>query len=255
MPEWRNWSTRTTQNRVKVTSCGFESHLWHLNFLLNLKEKLNRLRRLGSFYYAIGLIVTDGSLSSDGRHIIFSSKDIELIHEFKKIMLINNKIGNVKNGSGKISHRVQFCNKILYRYFNRIGIKPNKTFILKSIKIPKRFFIDFLRGHLDGDGSITTYIDKYNTFKNKKYVYNRLFVRFISASKDHIEWLNKMIVNNLGIRGSIHKSKTTEKIKNPMYIIKFGKKDSLLLLSKIYYSNEIPYLKRKYDIYYKFINK
>jgi hypothetical protein len=64
-----------------------------------------------------------------------------------------------------------------------------------------------------------------------------------------------MIVNNLGIRGSIHKSKTTEKIKNPMYIIKFGKKDSLLLLSKIYYSNEIPYLKRKYDIYYKFINK
>jgi hypothetical protein len=28
-PEWRNWQTRATQTRVRVTSCGFDSHLRH----------------------------------------------------------------------------------------------------------------------------------------------------------------------------------------------------------------------------------
>lgn len=32
-----------------------------------------------NFAYAIGLIVTDGSLSIDGRHINFTSKDLEQI--------------------------------------------------------------------------------------------------------------------------------------------------------------------------------
>jgi hypothetical protein len=28
-PKWRNWQTRTTQNRVPVRVCGFDSHLRH----------------------------------------------------------------------------------------------------------------------------------------------------------------------------------------------------------------------------------
>lgn len=30
MPLWRNWLTRTTQNRVTARSCGFDSHQRHL---------------------------------------------------------------------------------------------------------------------------------------------------------------------------------------------------------------------------------
>ena len=33
--------------------------------------------------YAIGLITTDGSLSKDGRHISFTSKDKEQVKNFK----------------------------------------------------------------------------------------------------------------------------------------------------------------------------
>ena len=35
--------------------------------------------------YAIGLIATDGSLSNDGRHLNFTSKDIDQIQTFAKI--------------------------------------------------------------------------------------------------------------------------------------------------------------------------
>lgn len=46
--------------------------------------------------YAVGLIVTDGNLSGDGRHIILRSKDIEQIKNFKKCLGLKNKIGTTK---------------------------------------------------------------------------------------------------------------------------------------------------------------
>ena len=36
--------------------------------------------------YIIGLITTDGNLSKDGRHFDFTSKDIEQVKNFKKIL-------------------------------------------------------------------------------------------------------------------------------------------------------------------------
>lgn len=46
--------------------------------------------------YAVGLITTDGSLSSDGRHIDFTSNDKELINTFKKCLNLKNKIRKKK---------------------------------------------------------------------------------------------------------------------------------------------------------------
>lgn len=48
--------------------------------------------------YGIGLITTDGNLSPDMRHIIFVSKDLEQIENFKKCFGLTNKISNKKSG-------------------------------------------------------------------------------------------------------------------------------------------------------------
>ena len=46
------------------------------------------------FAYALGLLVTDGSLSKDGRHICFTSTDLEQIKNYTKALQITNiKIG------------------------------------------------------------------------------------------------------------------------------------------------------------------
>src|SRR6266550_8706051 len=38
-PKWRNWQTRRTQNPVRETSCGFESHLRHLEAFGSTKPR------------------------------------------------------------------------------------------------------------------------------------------------------------------------------------------------------------------------
>ena len=53
------------------------------------------------FAYAIGLIVTDGCLSSDGRHISFVSKDKEQINNFMQCLNLKVKIGTTAGYKNK----------------------------------------------------------------------------------------------------------------------------------------------------------
>ncbi len=202
--------------------------------------------------YAIGLISTDGNLSTDGNHISFTSNDIELISHMKYIFRMNGKIGYTRNITSE-SYRLNLCNVQLYDWLLSLGLTPNKSLTIGAIAIPDEFFIDFLRGHLDGDGSITTYSDKYNTFKDPKYVYNRIWLRFISASQDHMIWLQETITRLFSVKGRLHKTKPNA-VGNSMFILKYGKKESLTLLSKIYYSNDLPCLSRKRQVYESFLN-
>jgi len=204
--------------------------------------------------YVVGLIATDGCLSGDGRHILFTSKNIDLIKTFAGILNLENKIGIARNPSSW-AHRIQFGDVQLYRWLMKIGLTPNKSLTMGALAIPPEFFIDFLRGHLDGDGSITTYTDRYNTFKNPKYVYDRVFVRFISASEKHITWLHKMVITLTRIRCAKHTAKPKPETGRSMYILKFGKKASLELMRKMYYSKDVPALERKRAIAYKLMKK
>jgi len=206
--------------------------------------------------YAIGLITTDGSLSKDGRHIIFTSSDRKLLETFRKCLEIQNKITNNPPStiSKKPAYRIQFGNVRLYKWLVKIGLSPNKTQKLGELKIPSKFFPDFLRGHLDGDGSVITYIDRYNTYKNPKYVYIRLMTYFMSARGEHIRWLQKKTIKLAGVKGAILKRQfPTLKNKKTIYTLKFSKKESIRLLNWIYYQPNLPCLERKYQIALPFL--
>jgi len=102
--------------------------------------------------YVIGLITTDGNLSPDGRHIILVSKDVSQLKTFKKCLKLKSKVGLRRSSytGKKDCHHVQFSNVILYKWLINIGLMPNKTKIVGALKIPNKYFFDFLRGHLDG---------------------------------------------------------------------------------------------------------
>ena len=140
--------------------------------------------------YVVGLLATDGNLSNDGRHIVMRSSDTDLLQTFKKCLSLNNKIGQTRN-KNVLSYRVQFGNVQFYDWLVEMGLSPAKTYTLGEIRVPEEFFRDFLRGHLDGDGSIRVYVDHYNTYYSHNYANNRVFTRFISASPTHIIWLRK----------------------------------------------------------------
>ena len=239
MPEWRNWSTRTTQNRVGATPWEFKSPLRQIMTKHNLP--LVKYQWTPELAYIVGLMATDGCLSPDGRHLTFTSCDKQLIETFKKILNLKNKIGETETKA----LRIQFGDIQFYKWLLSIGITPNKSHTIDKIFMPKEFFRDFIRGHLDGDGSITTYMDKYNTYKKPKYIYKRLFIRLISASEQHILWLQENIIENFKVTGRIHKTKITPPSKVPIYILKYMKKESQILLKEIYYKESLPCLDRK----------
>jgi len=207
--------------------------------------------------YAIGLLATDGNLSKDGRHINVRSCDIQLLKAFKGCLNLSDKIAETfNNGWGKKrSYRIQFSNAQFYRWLLRVGLFPAKTYTLGKIKIPDKYFRDFLRGHLDGDGSISSYIDHYNNYRNRNYANQRVFVRFTSASNNHINWLYRRIRQSSGVEGSFVYKSPVSPNRAPIWDIKFSKKASIKLLRWIYYRKNLPCLKRKRVIAEKTIEK
>jgi len=208
--------------------------------------------------YAVGLIVTDGNLSSDKRHITLTSTDKQLLEAFRNCLHLTNKICvNPPGGySKKTCYKVTFGNVNFYNWLVSIGLMPNKTFKISSIDIPHKYISDFLRGHIDGDGSIIHYIDRHNSYKDKTYLYNRLYVTFRSASLSHITWLREQVKQLINIRGSLSSWTNRRKYNSDnQHTLRYCKKESLKLLKYIYYKDDIPCLDRKRDIAKYFLNK
>ncbi|OIO47726.1 MAG: hypothetical protein AUJ32_02235 [Parcubacteria group bacterium CG1_02_40_82] len=203
---------------------------------MNAKSKV-KIVWTKKFAYAIGLLTTDGSLSIDGRHINFTSKDRELILIFKKCLGLKNKIGKKSRAKDKEKKyfQIQFGDVNFYRFLLTIGLTPTKTKIISRIRIPEKYFFDFLRGHFDGDGTFYSYWDPrwHSSFM--------FYLVFISASKKHIDWLRLKIFKKLKIRGHINQSG-----KKNTYQLKYAKNEAKKLLPKIY-SKNAPCLLRKYD--------
>lgn len=187
-----------------------------------------------NFAYAIGLLTTDGNLSKDGRHIELTSKDEEQLKNFLKCLNTKNKISFKHSGSGKLHKRVQIGDVNFYRFLTSIGLMARKTKIIKAVKIPNKYFFDFLRGHFDGDGSFYSYWDP--RWKSSYMFYTV----FVSASKNHIDWLRKRIFNFIKIKGYISKS-----VNDSTYQLKYAKTESLKLFPRLYYDKDVICLSRK----------
>ncbi len=178
--------------------------------------------------------MTDGCLSSDGRHIDLTSKDEEQLLNFKKCLGIGTKIGFKTSGSGRKAMRVQFGDVSFYNFLFDIGLMPRKTKIIGAVKIPEEYFFDFLRGHLDGDDTFYSYWDPR---WRSSYMF---YTVFLSASRAHIEWIRANVFGKLGIKGHM-----TITGKTPMYEMKYAKAESLQLLPKLYYNPHVVCLSRK----------
>src|SRR5579859_6138909 len=134
--------------------------------------------------YAIGLIVTDGSLSVDKRHITLVSKDIDQLENFAKALHLNNKISlhsSNYNPDGNCFH-ITFGNVNLYNFLLKIGLTPNKTKTISKLVIPQKYYADFIRGCIDGDGNIS-----YVNHPESQHLQLRL--RLASASLSFLIWI------------------------------------------------------------------
>lgn len=207
-----------------------------------MTQEKTSVRWSSNIAYAVGLLATDGCLSLDGRHIDLTSKDREQLENFLSCLKSVHKITSKKSGSGSLSLRVQFSDVNLYRFLLKVGLTPHKSKSIEPLKLPKKYFYDFLRGHFDGDGTIYCYQD---TRWRSSFMF---YFCFVSASLNHISWIRKELNLMLGINGSLTKARTSS-----TYQLKYAKKESLVLIPKLYYNNRVICLSRKRNKIYKIL--
>ena len=179
-------------------------------------------------WYVVGLIATDGNLSKDGRHISIVSKDNKFLRKVRKALLLKNKIGFKANGihPEKIYSVLQIGDKKFFNFLLSIGLIPKKSLILGKLTVPNDYFVDFLRGVIDGDGTIVSWVHKWNG--NVQWS-----IRIYSAASKFIHWLKNEIETIYKISGKIYGYSKGRK--NIYYQIKFGKFASKVILEKCYY--------------------
>jgi hypothetical protein len=185
--------------------------------------------------YAIGLLATDGNLSKIPNKLTFVSADKEQVVNLKNILRLKNKIGRHISGTTKNkAFRIQFSSASFYNFLFEIGLMPNKSKIIGPMMIPDQFFADFVRGYFDGDGCSYSYWD--SRWKSSFMFY----IELASASKRHISWLQRKITRFFLVKGRITKSAN-----NSCYRLKFAKHESIELVRKMYYADNVVALNRK----------
>jgi len=197
--------------------------------------------------YAVGLIATDGNLSSDGRHLSLTSSDREQLNNFRAALGTNAQIARNPPGSftKRPSYRVQLSHVKLYQQLLGAGLKPRKTAILGALQIPLPFFRDFLRGVIDGDGSIVCYIDRSNAYKKTRYRHIRIYVSIASASLQFLQWIQQVSCQSLGVRGYFLQQPAHPWGRRTAWKLRFAKRDSMQILRWIYYAADVMCLQRK----------
>jgi len=187
----------------------------------------------GDLAYAIGLFVADGHLSIDKRHLDFTSKDVEQVETFRKSLGLTIRITRKAREKEKIKKyfHVSFGDVELYRFLKGIGIPQQKSKEIKKVVIPVKFFPDFLRGYLDGDGSVHIY-------KHPETTRKQLKIRFFSGSLQFLFWLRSNIKRKVSIHGRINRVIRA-------WSLIYSKREALKLTKFMFYSKNLPQLKRK----------
>lgn len=197
------------------------------------------------FAYAVGLLVTDGCLSPDGRHIVFVSADIEQLHNFQTALQVNVEISSTRSGyDGRQTTRIQFSDVRFYEFLLSLGLTPNKSKTIGKISVPKELFFDFLRGCYDGDGCLYSYWDP--RWKSSYMFYLVL----ASASKKFIDWVRLELEKRTGVHGHISRDG-----RKSTYQLKYAKRESLKIIKNMYYSESVLCLTRKKQKIFKAIEE
>ena len=194
-------------------------------------------------WYLVGLIASDGSLSVDKRHIDITSSDSEYLQRVRCMCDIRSSVAQKIGGKGTKAFRIQIADKLFYDFLKDVGLNPKKSRVIGPLRVPKEYFCDFLRGEIDGDGSIRSWVHPSNGCEQWS-------LRIVSASKKYLEWISDQVQILFRARGRIYKDQGEGFSK---YVLKYGKISAQVILRYCYWCNDLV-LPRKHKLALSLIN-
>jgi hypothetical protein len=143
--------------------------------------------------WLIGLLAADGWINKDRYIGIAQSGDVgkDIIEEVKRVLEYDGPTYE-KNTIGSKSYSINITSNEIVNDLLKFNIIPNKSLVYKLPDLSDKELINYLRGYIDGDGSVGVY-DNGNG-------YEYLVLSFV-GTKEFIEKCGKLIpVKYSGIR-------------------------------------------------------
>jgi hypothetical protein len=193
--------------------------------------------------YVVGLTATDGCLYTGIRKINFKSKDRDLVETYLRLLGRGNPVKTRPTRTGGVVHFCEF-----YGWLQSIGLMPAKSLILGRIDVPDAFLAPCLRGLFEGDGNIENFTHHPTVKTYPNYTYERLWTCFNSASRPHLEWIQERVVATFRLTGRIQQQPRKEG-RHDFFRLKYGNRESPVLLRAMYPNADVPMLRRKWIIW------
>ncbi|MBU4274699.1 hypothetical protein KKE19_02695 [Patescibacteria group bacterium] len=221
------YASKNIHQKYCSVICQVKNRAYRINE--NFFEKINSEGRA----YLLGLIFSDGNISSKKYYTNISSKDQELIEMCKKLLDTNRPIYHYKN-----SFSLLFGNQKIHESLKKHGVLERKSWKDYSLpSIPKNLWWHFIRGFFDGDGSF--YIDD-----RDKYKY--LCASFSCGSQKFLGEIKKCLEKYHIIP---HKIRFDKKPDNKgCWQLKITRKKDIKMFIDYLYKNSNYFLNRKYKI-------
>ena len=196
--------------------------------------------------YWLGFIAADGTINCDKiSHnyelaLELKASDDNHIRKFIKFLKTDADVQYRKRYSKSIDCTtyttfVRIYSKKIIEDLIHKKVKPKKTFDIEYPQIEDTFFIWFLRGFFDGDGSIY-YYNKRNCYQGNITCANQDFLNIIKTK-----------LYNFSINSYI--TKYINKNNTPMYQLQIKGKKNAIRYFKLLYDNSKIHLDRKYELY------
>lgn len=189
--------------------------------------------------YWLGFLAADGCVYTREQNatvrLAIQQKDKIHLENFRDFMKSNAPIKDFINDKGFSQENpspisvINFNSKLMAQDLINLGIVERKSLILQPPKIDKQYYLPFIMGYFDGDGSIYKF--------NQKTEFGIEFI----GSKEIIEWINKTIGLNATLEQRTFGSQT--------YHIRCGGTNKPYNILKPLYESCETHLARKFNLY------
>ena len=185
--------------------------------------------------YILGLLAADGNICVKENKITLElqAQDIDILEKIKEEVKTTYPIKNTDRNSREY-RSLQIHSSVWKSDLKHYSIVPKKTKILEPpFFLQKKYYIDYIRGFFDGDGSI---------FESN----GTLCCKFGGTNKQIIEWIRSYFANEHGIITNLYEYNKKDNI---CYYISYYGKRARQIYKLFYYNNDILKLNRKYNIF------
>lgn len=187
--------------------------------------------------YLLGFLAADGTVRKDSNEIKIglSSVDADFLEMIRQELQIEHPLFTYETNNGYSVTELKFTSSKIKRQLAKYNIVPNKTYTFDfPTTLSSKYYIDFIRGYFDGDGSIST-------------AGTAIRFQICSFRPNVLEAIVNILYDIYGIP-KVNIQRNMKESGNYLYTIQYSTTPTRQIFNILYTPNSL-YLSRKYEKY------